>query len=330
MSKKQYVFPELKTEYDYFVLRFDDREIKLLYRIRQYSLVSEDKVKNYRRNGIQLRRFGNPLECGKVEVRYYQPYAIKQVSLRTKKRVIDKVLDLVLEGTNVTLRDKIESQWYDRNAHKTSKEPLMDREARVLDTLATYFLGGVEGEGILTRDMSRTIRSREIVTIAGMLNSDNESNITEFSSNAKNQWEYRKMDSSKRKRVVRSLPKRWTNTVTYKLDNLYSLVPNRREMTTEWTKGKKIIQNPDYHYGIERLIDPTREYTSDWCLVDTNNMFELRGTDYLIDDSVKAYRIDSVTKRYPMDKILVMQQDGIMHFFDQNIDRVDSGLVVQV
>lgn len=323
--RKRNVFPEIKTEYDYFVARFEDREIRLLYRIRQYSLVPENKVDNYRRNKVTMKRQGNPLSDGTVEIRYYQLYAVKQISLKSKRWLIDKILSTKVKGHNITLEDKIEDKWQTKNAHKTTTTPLMDREARLLDILANYYLGGVEGEGVLTMDMSRTIEKREIVTIAGMMNSDEENNVTEFSSQAKNRWEFRRMSKEKRRKVKKDAPARWKNSRTYKMNDIYSKIIPETPRVKNWKTQEKGKPNEDYHYNIDRLINPTRFYESKWFLVNTSNEFIRKGITYTIDKSVKEYK--KVRDYYKMDKILVVEQDSNTYYFDQDIDPIPTSKI---
>lgn len=320
-------FPEIKKEYDYFNVKVENRKLKLIYRIREYAIVPDrDKARNLKKNGTKLKSFGFKHSDGRVTTAYYQPYSIKQTSLKQKQRTIQKVLNLIVgenEGEK-TLEQHIQEIWCEKNAHKTTKDALMDKEAMVLDVLATYYLGGVEGDGILTQDMSRTIQQKEIVTVAGMMGSDGEENIKEEEVQSQHLWEYRIMNKKKHARVTKGAPKRWKNSRTHKMINLFSFNDHKDELQLwDWIKEEWIGANLDYHYKIDRIIDPERPYNSKWCIVDTENAFKFGDEVLKIDESVEQYKVGK-DNRAEMDWIFVIEQDGKRLYYDQLVNQIEN------
>ena len=80
------------------------------------------------------------------------------------------------------------------------------------------------------------------------------------------------------------------------------------------------------------IIVPNASYSSDWCYVWADNVFELNEKKYRIHDKVEQYagvevkinRKGGTEIRYDMDKILVYEQEGIKYYFDQQINRIDN------
>lgn len=97
-----------------------------------------------------------------------------------------------------------------------------------------------------------------------------------------------------------------------------------------WDKTTKIIK------GRDGLIDKTKPYVAEWCIVDTNNEFIFQGNKYKINEKVKQYsprskkpKYDDYKNDYQMDKILTYEQNEHLFFFDQNIDRIDNDLILK-
>lgn len=79
------------------------------------------------------------------------------------------------------------------------------------------------------------------------------------------------------------------------------------------------------------MIDKSKPYISEWCAVDTENIFESQGSKYKISESVLQYnirtkmpRFDDYKNDYQMDQVLVYEQDNNLYFFDQNIEQIDN------
>lgn len=288
-------FPEIYTEYDYFNLTLDSEKIKLIYRIRQYSLVTNsNKVDGLRRSGVGLK-IKKKMHNDEVVVAYYKPYAEKLISLKSKNKMIELLLNRAVGDEGLTLRQHIESMWNEKNAHKITSTPLMDKEAKILDTLSSYFIGGVEGEGILTQDLSRVIQNKEVASFSadrGNANVNTSSRDVEpedyDDSGYANSWMYEKMSNKKHRRYLKHTPKRWKGSKTYRMSNLYSYDDSKNNpvfynwSTNEWTSIKK-----EHHFTMDRLINPEDDFIAEWCTVDTDNEFNFDGEVWKIDKGIQ-------------------------------------------
>ncbi len=97
-----------------------------------------------------------------------------------------------------------------------------------------------------------------------------------------------------------------------------------------WEKSTKIIK------GKDGLIDKTKPYLAEWCVVNTDNEFIFKKEIYKISKEVKQYNIrnkkpkfDDYKNDYQMDKILVYEQNEKLFFFDQNIDRIKNDCIIK-
>lgn len=98
-----------------------------------------------------------------------------------------------------------------------------------------------------------------------------------------------------------------------------------------WGKSTKRIS------ARKGLIDKENPYISEWCVVDTENVFEFEGNKYKISEDVKQYKVrakkpkyDDYKLDYQMDQILVYEQDDNLFFFDQNINQIENNKVIKV
>lgn len=94
----------------------------------------------------------------------------------------------------------------------------------------------------------------------------------------------------------------------------------------------------DYIYDVEYkkikankngLIDKNRLYISQWCAVDTENIFKFKNNKYKIDESYKQYSVGK-DNQCEMDKILCFEQDNNIYFFDMNINQLTNNLIAEV
>lgn len=67
------------------------------------------------------------------------------------------------------------------------------------------------------------------------------------------------------------------------------------------------------------MLNRDKPYRFQWCTVDVDNAFTYNNIGYIIDKSVEAYAVFNVpqTNDAAMDKILVLEQDGRLFFYDQ-------------
>lgn len=293
----------------------------------------QDKSYNDRlkKNGIEIKYFKlrNPNYDGKNDKRktigfYYKLYAIKKISFNQRCNMVDKLLNR-MTNTNCSTRDRIEYMWRNRNYKKTKRDTLFDNESIILSNLAQYLYTGFEHpeNNILTDTQREIIKEKEVASF------ENIGNYINYDGNYKlegepNTWQIfistkKRMKRFKNSKKHKGSVNRWRKTTSYKINKIYTYKNNKT--------GK-------YYFYRKGLINPNNPYTAEWCIVDTENIFEFHGNKYKINKSVKQYntrtkkpRYDDYKNDYKMDKILVYDQDGKMYFFDQNIDRINNDLI---
>jgi hypothetical protein len=94
------------------------------------------------------------------------------------------------------------------------------------------------------------------------------------------------------------------------------------------------------HQGI---IDKTRPYQSEWCLIDTDNNFTYKNKIYTLNKCLEQYqgrvvilnpkarKSAKITETiYDMDKIWVLEQDGNTYYYDMNIEKIDNNMITLV
>lgn len=320
------IFPEIKVERVYSLVRFNNRELKLVYKIEEYQKIPLHKIDKLKKQGMKTKIFRAKIDDNNFMACHYQQYSMKIVPLKYRMRIINKILESVIDDKNTRLIDKIEDKWYNLNAHKTSKANLEDSECLLLERLADYYMGGLEGGGILTRDLSRAIHNKEIVTISGMANTDNEGNMLEHrtTNTSKRKWEFKQLQKKEWEETMENLPKKWKNSRTHKHSLIYSHIPEKKDEKTYWATGESFF--PKEGITIERLINPNMSYESNWYLVNTKNIFkDNMGAKFKIKDSVKEYSpSEKDNEKFSMDKILVIQQERKKYYFNQNLDELSE------
>lgn len=301
------LFPEIKTEYDYYNAKYGNKEYKLLYRIRQYVKIPNNKVDNYRRLNVRLKHYRQFVN-GKVEVAYYRTYAVKLFSLDFKKKYIDKILKRHYED----ISHKVENINYNKN----KSDSLIDNESIFLDNLSNYYLGGFENENMLTPSMERKHRNKEVIALSGCYNIDTESNISEtFTINKKqNKWQINKMSKKRSKTIENNMNKKWRNSFTRKMNLIWSYIPDR---------------NTEFYRTKIREFNPLKPYKSQWLVVYVDNTFTKDGITYKIDVSKEKQYKSNNKGYYDMDKILFISQDGKLKFYDMNGDEVKKENIVK-
>lgn len=168
----------------------------------------------------------------------------------------------------------------------------------------------------------------------------------------KNVYSLSNKEFEKREEKEKKSKLRWRQTKIFKLNRLHS-TPQIKSYRIKPVKGSdgKILKDINYnvvlmdvphtiggHTGLlpeaNRFVAPS--YTSKWCLVNTDNEFKFNGVRYKIHPSVKQYEVtgkavnanSDFTNKSDMDKILVIEmEDKTLHFFDMNIDSLDSNLI---
>ena len=95
-----------------------------------------------------------------------------------------------------------------------------------------------------------------------------------------------------------------------------------------WKKATKVISSR------KGIIDKTKHYVSEWCAVDTENIFTFQDKKHKISEDVSQYtirtkkpRYDDYKSDYQMDQILVYEQEGELFFFDQDIQQLEDNKI---
>lgn len=217
---------------------------------------------------------------------------------------------------------------------------LINDTKSILDRCATFILlADMRKNNILSKYKINSINQNEI----HMISDDDDENQEMVDLEKEDHSEpiiHTYSEIKKNEQKVERQIKKWRNSKTRKLHKLYTLP----DLVTYRIKPKKddndkVIKNVygqsvlDAEYttiGNQKgLIDKSKPYVSEWCLVDTNNDFSFNGKNYKVDKKVKQYKVEK-DNQSQMDKILCILVNDELHFFDQNIDEVNSKHVKQV
>jgi hypothetical protein len=217
----------------------------------------------------------------------------------------------------------------------------MDKEAIILDTLATFFIGGFEGNNILNQKTWEKIKKYESCYV-NIFGTEREVNFAEqvispiYKKNVHEQ-SVNKLNRDNKKKQLKKQFKKWQKSKTYKLNKLLSFNNHKKDIVI-WNWIKNNWQNLDIKYNIEKegLIDSEKPYLAKWCLVDINNEFIFKDKKYKISDKVEAYKYDenivnNATEKcnyYSMDKILLIEQFNQLYYFDNNINMINPKYII--
>lgn len=313
-------FKEIHTEYDYLNFKIDNRKIKLVYRIRQYRIIKEqDKTKNFRRNGIKLKHLRKMNRDEEVVTAYYTLYDVKILDLKYKKELIRKLLNIeVMENTPYI--EFILDKWERSSYHKKTSDTLMDKEAISLDVLATYFIGGYNQGNILSNKDETKLPNIEVVSLDSLI-------AMEDSEDTEVEKYYNYIPIMDKKQHEKFMKKRKPRTKFDKFVDLFSFDDHKAEnVFWDWVREEYTTTDERYHYKIDRLINPERPYRADWYIVDTDNVFVRDGVSHVISSNLSQYNVGKDNEA-SMDRILVMEQDNEVYYFDQNIDGIDAKFI---
>lgn len=312
-------FKEIQTEYDYFNFKINDRKIKLVYRIRQYKLISNERVlKNLRNKKVPLKHYRRLIGEGEAAVAYYRPYTTKLIPLEVREKIISNMLGIEVMQDKSFIQHILE-KWDANGAIKKTTDVLMDREAISLDVLASYYMGAYE-EGTLIHGRDR-YHDIEVVSLDKLIDEENSEDGIE-----KYRREIGKMSRSEHQKVMKD---KQAKSKTDRLFALYSYNDHKDEYVYwDWINNRYSGVDLDYHFKFDRLINPEKPYKSEWCLVNTDNEFAFNGVTYRISDEVEQYKVYE-DNQCDMERILVMEQDNI-YFFDEDIFPIDEKLIEKI
>lgn len=334
-------FKEIIVKRDGIDLKFNNKNIFLVYRIREYQKIQNQSkiyIDRLRKNKVIIKYFNDNKKGF-----YYKLYSDKIIPLNYRKKLIDKILKKEYKD-KLSLEDYIYKKYelWDLNNNN------INIESTILDILGFYLDIGHEENSI-----NKDIYKHEITSLDNVFNMDiNDDEEDEFDdkknkmyiyddyniSRAKRIWQYRHMSKERYQKWIKkhkAQHKRWKQTSTYKFGVLFTY-DNHKDKINEWDWiNEKYIDYSDSHIRIDRLIDPERPYIFKSCYVDTNNEFIYKNKKYRISDEVKEYQKRNVRERdykleYPLDHIVVIEQDDKIHFFNTYGDKINNNLVMKV
>lgn len=298
--------------------------------IEWQRLKNQDKkyVDQLKKQGESIQYFkvmkDNPTENRKTQGFYYKLYSHKNFTYNQRLNIVNSILSKRKHSCGILLKDYIEAMQVKSNVGKRTTDTLFDTEAILLGSLGEYLMRATKDSNINYGEDIVHIRNTEVATFGEYIRSKGDSN---YIKKGKNRYIWNMniatKESMKRfKKRYSSETRRWEKSKTYKMNMIYSY-DNKR-------KGK-------LHHKRDGLINLNKPYISEWCVVDTENIFEFNDNNYKINEQVSQYSIrtkkpnhDDYKSDYQMDKILAYEQDGNLFFFDQNIDRINNHEIARV
>lgn len=246
---------------------------------------------------------------------YYKMYSEKILSLEQKNKIINKVFSLK-NGLNQNLYNEIKEKTENRNFNKKTTDDLNDIESTILETLGSFILSYTDDYGILSNDDLTRIQNIEL---------------------RNTEKEKKKRFFEEKKPPSKMQIKRWKKSKTYRLNALFSY-----NNTLKYDEDGSYIENTfykqpgQYKYKRNGIIDSNKPYEKKWCIIDSNNTFHFKNNTYFI-DNVKQYgkkvrhqNLDDYKNIFSMDKILVLEQDSNVYYFDMNINRINNDNIIKI
>ena len=339
---------EIIVKKDMLTLKFGDKKIPLVYRIREYQKLSnqsKEYIRRLRENKIKVKYFKYMDDNNNVVGIYYKLYSEKIVSFKYRKKLVEMILRKKYKN-GLSLEEYIYKKYESPNWDKG-----INVESAILEILGSYLDIGHE-KGYIP---SKTYEYE--VSTLHLFDSDNNDDESKVDNNRvymipndlvgnkgyvlfikRDNWGIRHLDKERYQKWIKkhkAQHRRWKQTSTYKFGILFTYDNHKDRMKDwDWINGQWVDYS-DYHVRIERLINPERPYTFEWCYVDTDNMFTFKGKKYYISNEVKEYQKRDVRERdhrleYPLDHIIVLEQDGNVYFFNSYGDRINNDLIKEV
>jgi hypothetical protein len=334
---------EIIVKRDGVKLRFGNKNIFLVYRIREYKKIQNQSkvyINRLRKNKEIIKYFSDSKKGF-----YYKLYSEKIIPLDYRRKLIDKILKKEYKD-GLSLENYIYKKYESWGFNSDN----INIESVILDVLGYYLSAGFQ-EDFVNDDVYK----HEVASFDDIFYTDvdsEEENGNEFDSKRnkmyiydnykilrmKRVWQYQQMSKERYRKWIKkhkAQHKRWKQTSTYKFGILFTY-DNHKDKIKDWDWiNERWIDYSDCHVRIERLIDPERPYIFEWCYVDTDNVFTFKGKKYRISDEVMEYQKRDVRERdhrleYPLDHIIVLEQDGNVYFFNSYGDRINNDLIKEV
>lgn len=268
---------------------------------------------------------------------YFHEYWLKEsgsgeMSINYSKNILDRCATFILladmRASGVLSKYKIDSI--------NSKEIQM---SSATGNVANLLYGGesAEGEGDKSGNVSAQLTKEESYKDPINLSLREIENLVKKEEKKKKRWQesktrkFFKLHSTKEVTTYKLITVKEAKCIIYSENKIDTItVENEDKKPLKNVYGQPIL-DVLYHKigGHKGMIGLNQPYTSEWCVVDTDNKFIYNGNTFIIDKSVKQYEVFD-DNQSSMDKILCIFVNDTLNFFDMNIDEVSSKLIKQV
>ena len=325
------ILKEIIIQRKNFSIQIYDKKSSLPEEIIEWQrLKRQDKkyINQLKKQGESIQYFkvmkDEPTKDRKTLGFHYKLYSHKNFTYNQRLNIVNSILNNRKHNCGVLLGDYIEAMQVKSNVGKRTTDTLFDAETILLGSLGEYLMRATKDSSINYGEDIIRIRNTEVATFGEYIRSKGDSN---YIKKGKNRYIWNMniatKESMKRfKKRYSSETKKWEKSKTYKMNMIYSYDNNREGKLQHKRQG---------------LINPNKPYISEWCVVDTDNVFKFNNNNYKISEQALQYSIrtkkpnhDDYKNDYQMDKILVYEQDDNLFFFDQNIDRISSDKITRV
>lgn len=102
----------------------------------------------------------------------------------------------------------------------------------------------------------------------------------------------------------------------------YKLLTEKLDQLVENRRKKKPLPHRETRF--DRLTKIERSFPDSkrtWCIVDANNHFTYNGIEYTVPEEMQGY-IDDTQDKVLMDRILVVESENALRFYDQNVQNM--------
>ena len=329
MKGEIYIFKEIIIQRDNFDIQIYDKKISLPEEIREWQKLLNQDIKYINR----LRKQGETIQYFKVMKNkqtggkktrgyYYRLYSCKNFTYEKRLYVVNMILNKMKHSCGMAINEYINHMQPKTSVDKKTNDTLFNVESILLSSLGEYLLRAKDDSNILYSEDMNFIQRTEVATFGEYIRSKNGGNYIRSGEN-KNAWNINITEGHNIKRFEKrysSETRRWKKSKTYRMNEIYSF-DNGRER--------------ELHHKREGLIDWSKPYMSEWCVVDTENTFIFNEVKYKIGKDIVQYNIrkkkpnyDDYKNDYQMDQILVYEQDNKLYFFDQNIEQIDNNKIL--
>jgi hypothetical protein len=274
---------------------------ELVYRTRKYEHIPDptpERIKIIKGNGYKIKT----IKADNITGYYY----LQEAHLVPLEERINNISDILNKETQdgTTLLEYLQCRWETKHCIKSTAVELSDECSILLEILASYYIGGYEGDTILDQKRWEKIRQYECVSY--------NDEITEKLDNHVERDAQSKKPITKKKQAIAPT---WSKTRSHRMNLLYSChAPEPQDFYDCWS-GKFVSFVPSQTMERKGKIDKEHSYIAEWCYVDSDRKFEFNGGEY----HVASDKYDPKLGYESMDKILCYSQFGRDYFYDMDI-----------